>query len=93
MIFTHHHPECQSTTPGVSTSISPKHQVAIIAGWWWVKIIGVLAMSAFHGKLVGWRRDFMEDRNMRPERYYRIANEVPTLLMFVIVIMVIVRPF
>ena len=63
------------------------------SGWWWVKIIGVLAMSAFHGKLVGWRRDFMEDRNVRPERYYRIANEVPTLLMFVIVIMVIVRPF
>ncbi|MCX7380588.1 MAG: protoporphyrinogen oxidase HemJ [Alphaproteobacteria bacterium] len=61
--------------------------------WPWVKLAGVLAMSAFHGKLVVWRRDFMEDRNTRPQRYYRIANEVPTLLMFVIVIMVIVRPF
>jgi protoporphyrinogen IX oxidase len=61
--------------------------------WPWVKLAGVLGMSAFHGKLVAWRREFMEDRNTRPERYFRIANEVPTLLMFVIVIMVIVRPF
>ncbi len=61
--------------------------------WPWIKLAGVLGMSAFHGKLVVWRRDFMEDRNRHPHRYYRIANEVPTLLMFVIVIMVIVRPF
>ena len=40
-----------------------------------------------------WRRDFLEDRNIRPQRFYRIANEVPTLLLIVIVIMVIVRPF
>ncbi len=63
------------------------------SGWPWVKLAGVLAMSMFHGKLVVWRRDFMEDRNTRPHRYYRIANEVPTVLMFVIVIMVIVKPF
>ena len=35
----------------------------------------------------------MEDRNRRGHRYYRVANEVPTVLMFVIVIMVIVKPF
>ena len=40
-----------------------------------------------------WRRDFLEDRNTRPQRFYRIANEVPALLMVVIVVMVIVRPF
>jgi len=40
-----------------------------------------------------WRREFAEDRNTRPQKFYRIANEVPTLLMIGIVIFVIVRPF
>ena len=62
------------------------------AGWWWVKLTSVLLMSGFHGALSKWRRLFMEDRNTRPQRFYRIANEVPTLLLMVIVIMVIVRP-
>jgi putative membrane protein len=63
------------------------------AGWWHVKLLMVLLMSGFHGALSKWRRDFLEDRNTRPQRFYRIANEVPTVLMFIIVIMVIVRPF
>jgi putative membrane protein len=50
-------------------------------------------MSGFHGALSKWRRQFLEDRNTRPQRFYRIANEVPTVLMAIIVIMVIVRPF
>jgi protoporphyrinogen IX oxidase len=63
------------------------------AGWWHAKLTAVILMSGFHGALSRWRRDFMEDRNTRPQRFYRIANEVPTLLLIVIVIMVIVRPF
>jgi protoporphyrinogen IX oxidase len=63
------------------------------AGWWYVKLAGVLALGAFHGKLSRWRRDFMEDRNRRSHRYFRIANEVPTVLLLVIVVMVVVRPF
>jgi putative membrane protein len=63
------------------------------AGWWHVKLLMVLLMSGFHGAASKWRREFLEDRNTRSQRYYRIANEVPTLLMMVIVIMVIVRPF
>jgi putative membrane protein len=63
------------------------------AGWWHVKLLFVLLLSGFTGALGKWRRDFLEDRNTRPQRFYRIANEVPTLLMVVIVIMVIVRPF
>jgi len=50
-------------------------------------------MSGFHGSLGAWRRAFLEDRNLKPHRFYRIANEVPTLLMFIIVIMVIAKPF
>ena len=63
------------------------------SGWWWTKFIAVWLMSGFHGALSKWRRQFLEDRNRRPQRFYRIANEVPTLLMAIIVIMVIVRPF
>jgi len=63
------------------------------AGWWHVKLAMVLLMSGFHGAMSGWRRAFLEDRNRRSQRFYRIANEVPTLLLVVIVIMVIVRPF
>ncbi len=40
-----------------------------------------------------WRRDFAADRNLRPARFYRIANEVPTVLMIGIVILVVVKPF
>ena len=63
------------------------------AGWWHMKLTAVILMSGFHGALSAWRKDFLHDRNRRPARFYRIANEVPTLLMAVIVVMVIARPF
>jgi putative membrane protein len=63
------------------------------AGWWQVKLAAVILLSGFHGAASRWRRDFLEDRNTRPQRFYRIANEVPTVLMVIIVVMVIVRPF
>jgi putative membrane protein len=62
-------------------------------GWWYVKLVSVILLTGFHGAMSKWRKDFLNDRNRRPERFYRIANEVPTVLMFVIVIMVIVKPF
>ncbi len=62
------------------------------AGWWHVKLAAVLLMSGFHGAMSKWRRLFLEDRNTRSHRFYRLANEVPTVLLIVIVIMVIVRP-
>jgi putative membrane protein len=63
------------------------------AGWWHVKLLMVILMSGFQGGLSRWRRDFLEDRNTRSQRFYRIANEIPTVLMVVIVIMVVVKPF
>lgn len=62
-------------------------------GWPWVKAAAVLLMTAFHGVLGRWRRAFAEDRNQRPSRFYRAVNEIPTVLMIVIVIAVIVKPF
>ena len=63
------------------------------AGWWHVKLAAVVLLSGFHGMLSRWRRDFLADRNRRSQRFYRIANEVPTLLVIVVVVMVVVRPF
>jgi putative membrane protein len=63
------------------------------APWWHVKLTCVILMTGFHGATSAWRRGFLEDRNTKSERFYRVANEIPTLLMFAIVIMVIVRPF
>jgi putative membrane protein len=62
------------------------------AGWWHVKLFCVILMTGFHGAMSRWRKDFMADANRRSQRFYRIANEVPTILMVVIVIMIIVRP-
>ena len=62
------------------------------APWWHVKLTGVVLMSGFHGAASKWRRDFLEDRNTRPQRFYRYANEVPTVLMVIIVIMAIAQP-
>ncbi len=62
-------------------------------GWLQVKLMLVLFLSGMHGAMAGWRRAFAEDRNTRAARFFRIANELPTLAMIVIVVMVIVRPF
>ena len=62
-------------------------------GWFHAKLVLVLLLSAYHGCLAMWTKDFALDRNTRSPRFYRIANEIPTLLMIGIVILVIVRPF
>jgi len=53
----------------------------------------LMAMSAVHGYLSGAVRKFADDRNQKPARHWRVVNEIPTLLMVVIVILVIVKPF
>jgi len=63
------------------------------AHWFHVKLVLVLAMSALHGFFSRWVRDFAEDRNGRPARFYRIVNEVPTVLMMAVVVLAIVKPF
>ncbi len=62
------------------------------AAWWWTKLACVVGMIVFHGFCARWRKDFLQDRNTRPHRFYRMANEIPTVLMLVIVIVAIVQP-
>lgn len=63
------------------------------SGWPWVKVAGVLAMSGMHGWLSVRRKEFAAGRNTRSGRAYRLANELPTVLMLIIVIAVVVKPF
>ncbi|MFM9844119.1 MAG: protoporphyrinogen oxidase HemJ [Dongiaceae bacterium] len=63
------------------------------AAWIYLKLVAVTGLSHFHHLLARWRKDFAADRNSRPARFYRIANEVPTALMILIVILIVVRPF
>jgi len=62
-------------------------------GWLYVKLAGVVALSACHGYLSAAVRRFARDENVKSARHWRLVNEMPTLLMIVIVIMVIVKPF
>jgi len=60
------------------------------AAWWWTKLTGVILMSGFHGACSKWRKNFLNDANVKPERFYRIANEIPTVLFVIIVFCVVV---
>ena len=62
-------------------------------GWLHAKLALVVALSGYHGFLKGRLRAFANGNNSRSARYYRIANEVPAVLMVIIVILVIVKPF
>jgi putative membrane protein len=62
-------------------------------GWLGTKILLVLAMSGLHGYFSKAVREFAQDKNVRPPSFFRKINEVPTLLMIAIVILVIVKPF
>ena len=66
---------------------------AFTQGWFHVKLLMVVAMTVFHIFLGKWRKDFEVDQNQRDERFFRLINEIPTLLMVIIVLMVIIKPF
>jgi putative membrane protein len=63
------------------------------AGWMHVKLAMVVVMTALHHVFGRWRKDFAEGRNKRPAKFYRLWNEVPALVMIVIVIMAVAEPF
>jgi protoporphyrinogen IX oxidase len=63
------------------------------SGWLQAKIVLVLLLSAAHGLLARWVKDFAADDNRHSKRFYRIINEVPTVLMILIVLLVVLKPF
>lgn len=63
------------------------------AGWWQVKFALVIGLTLVHHAYARWRKDFANDRNTRPARFYRMWNEVPALFMVAIVFLVVLKPF
>jgi putative membrane protein len=61
--------------------------------WLHTKLLLVVLLLAFHHALARWRGAFARDLNRHPARFYRMINEVPTVLMIGIVILVVVQPF
>jgi protoporphyrinogen IX oxidase len=64
-----------------------------VDGWLQAKVVLVALLTWYHHLLGLWRKDFAQNRNTRPTKFYRLVNEVPTILMVGIVILVIVKPF
>ena len=62
-------------------------------GWLWAKFALVMALTLYHHALTLWCQEFAADRNARDQRFYRLVNEVPTVLMVGIVVLVVVKPF
>ncbi len=65
----------------------------LTASWLHAKLVAVVAMTIMHGLLSSCATEFARGRNQHTQKFYRIINEVPTILMIFIVIMVIVKPF
>jgi protoporphyrinogen IX oxidase len=63
------------------------------SGWFHAKLTLVLILSGIHGFFSRLVKDFAADQNTRGQKFYRIINEVPTVLMIFIVVLVIVKPF
>ena len=61
--------------------------------WLQIKFVLVVILSGMHGLMARYCKDFRDDRNTHSERFYRIFNEIPALLMVLIVILVVVKPF
>jgi putative membrane protein len=73
--------------------------LAVYRDWFWpwhwldAKFALVLLLSGVHGLFARWVKDFARDSNRHPQKFYRIVNEVPTLLMIGIVLLVVIKPF
>ena len=73
-----------AATPGV---------LAAGSYWWHAKFTLVVVLAVIHMMMGAWRKAFEQDRNARDAKFFRIMNEVPTVLMIGIVVLAVVRPF
>jgi len=61
--------------------------------WLQIKLVFVFVLFGMHDMMNKWRKNFAADKNTKPQKFYRMMNEVPTILMIAIVIFVVVKPF
>ena len=78
---------------GILTLLTPEMIDNWRSGWFLAKVGLVVALTIYHHALARWRQDFAADANKRPARFYRLMNEVPTVILIGIVILVVVKPF
>jgi putative membrane protein len=62
-------------------------------GWIWAKLVLVILLTLFHAMLAHWRRDFLARKFSHSAKFYRMMNELPTVVMIAIVLLVVIRPF
>jgi putative membrane protein len=62
------------------------------SGWLQAKLVLVLGLSALHGLFACWVKDFAADKNRHSQKFYRFANEIPTIIMIFIVILAVLKP-
>jgi protoporphyrinogen IX oxidase len=77
---------------GILLALTPS-VVDWASGWIYMKLGCVAGLTVIHHRLAIWRQDFAVDIVHHSQRFYRIVNEVPTILLIVIVILVVVKPF
>jgi putative membrane protein len=73
--------------------VADSRSALLLPGWLWAKIALVLALSAMHGLFATWVKAFGTDQNRHSAKFYRIINEVPTVSMIAIVLLVVLKPF
>ena len=74
-------------------ALASMNPALLSGGWLHVKLLCVTGLTALHMVFAIWRKQLEAGRNVHSPRFYKIVNEVPTVLMIVAVIMVIVKPF
>jgi putative membrane protein len=62
-------------------------------GWIWIKLALAVGLTVFHFALARWRGNFSVGQNRHSTRFFRLVNELPTLALIAIVILVVVKPF
>jgi putative membrane protein len=78
---------------GVLTLLTPEMIDYWRSGWLHAKVALIVALTVYHHALASWWKAFAADANTRSARFYRLMNEVPTVIMIGIVVMVVVKPF
>lgn len=63
------------------------------SGWLHVKLTAIVGLLIMHMLMAKWRKDFEKDTNTHSHKFYRVANEIPTVLMILIVVLPVVKPF
>ena len=78
---------------GILVLLTPEMIDSWRSGWFHAKVVLIVALTVYHHALARWRQAFAADANRRPAKFYRLMNEVPTVILVGIVILVVVKPF